>query len=99
MHYQNDIIKYKMRIKELETNTPGKDKEKELSNKIQQLKDQHEREKESLKSEMQQQIRNTSNTVKALQVELDLERNQMSAHEEMMHSLIHGISMEFSAFS
>ena len=23
----------------------------------------------------------------------------MSAHEEMMHSLIHGISMEFSVFS
>jgi hypothetical protein len=34
MHYQNDIIKYKMRIKELETNTPGKEKEKDLSNKI-----------------------------------------------------------------
>jgi len=53
MHYQNDIIKYKMRIKELETNTPGKDKEKDLSNKIQTLKEQHEREKENLKSEMQ----------------------------------------------
>jgi gas vesicle protein len=54
MHYQNDIIKYKMRIKELENNTPGKDKEKEFTTKIQKLKDQHEREKENLKSEMQQ---------------------------------------------
>ena len=34
MHYQNDIIKYKMRIKELETNLPGKDKEKDLTSKI-----------------------------------------------------------------
>lgn len=54
MHYQNDIIKYKMRIKELETNTPGKEKEKDLTSKIQVLKEQHEREKENLKSEMQQ---------------------------------------------
>ena len=48
---------------------------------------------------MQQQIRNTSDTVKALQVEMDLERNQTSAHEEMMDSLIHGISTEFKSFS
>ena len=37
MHYQNDIIKYKMRIKELEANVPGKDKEKDLTSKLYSL--------------------------------------------------------------
>jgi hypothetical protein len=42
-----------MKIKELEANVPGKDKEKEFTQKLQQLRDQHEREKENMKSEMQ----------------------------------------------
>ena len=33
-----------------------------------------------------------------MQVELDLEKNSMSAQEEMMHSLIHNIAMEYSQF-
>ena len=45
------------------------------------------------------QLKNTRNTVKALQIELDMERNQMSAQEEMLHSLVHNISMEFNTFS
>ena len=39
------------------------------------------------------------NKLKAMQHELDMERNQMSAQEEMLHSLVHNISMEFATFS
>ena len=39
------------------------------------------------------------NKLKAMQHELDMERNQMSAQEEMLHSLVHNISLEFATFS
>ena len=39
------------------------------------------------------------NKLKAMQHELDMERNQMSAQEEMLHSLVHNISLEFASFS
>lgn len=34
------------------------------------------------------------NQCKGLQIELDMEKNQMSAQEEMLHSLVHNISVE-----
>ena len=39
------------------------------------------------------------NSISSLQNELNMECNSMSAQEEMLHSLIHNISMEFQQFS
>lgn len=46
------------------------------------------------KQEYEMHITSLRNTNKALQVELDQEKNSMSAQEEMLHSLVHNLALE-----
>lgn len=64
MQYQNDIIKFKIQIRELEVNLGQK--EKELKTKVDALKSQHEKEMRQKTLDFESQIKNTANTVKAL---------------------------------
>ena len=38
------------------------------------------------------------NQIKSAQIALDMEKNQMSAQEEMLHDMIHNIALEFASF-
>ena len=48
-----------------------------------------------LRNDYESKMSELKNKIKSLQMELDMERNQMSAQEEMLHSLVHNISLEF----
>jgi predicted nucleic acid-binding Zn-ribbon protein len=47
------------------------------------------------KSDYEEKMKELKDKIRSLSVELDMERNQMSAQEEMLHSLVHNISLEF----
>lgn len=95
--YQSDIIKYKLQCKDLEAQLYQK--EKELTTSSARLKDTHEKELRTLKQDHEQQVRKLKNSISSLQNELNMECNSMSAQEEMLHSLIHNISVEFHKFN
>lgn len=93
MQYQNDIIKYKMQVRDLEA------KEKEQRQKMYQQSELAQKQLKEQKSDYVQQMNELKNKLRGMQHELDMERNQMSAQEEMLHSLVHNISLEFATFS
>lgn len=95
--YQSDIIKYKLQVKDLEAQLYQR--EKEITTKHARLRDVHEKELKSLRQDHEQQVRKLRNSISSLQNELNMECNSMSAQEEMLHSLIHSISLEFQQFS
>mmetsp|Transcript_41497 Transcript_41497/g.63342 ORF Transcript_41497/g.63342 Transcript_41497/m.63342 type:complete len:113 (-) Transcript_41497:1367-1705(-) len=68
----------------------------EYKQKYNEMMDRLTKEKKNQKEDLYEEIQNQKNQIKALQVELDQERNSMTAQEEMMHSLIHNLTMEFS---
>ena len=51
------------------------------------------------KTDYEGMIRELKAQIRSLQIELDVERNQQTAQEEMLNSLVHNISMEFFQFS
>lgn len=59
------------------------------------MRDAHEKELKSLRQDHEQQVKKLRNSISSLQNELNMECNSMSAQEEMLHSLIHSISLEF----
>lgn len=95
--YQSDIIKYKLQVKDLEAQLYQR--EKEITTKQVRMKDAHEKELKSLRQDHEQQVKKLRNSISSLQNELNMECNSMSAQEEMLHSLIHNISLEFQQFS
>ena len=86
-----------MEIRELENQVKNNDNQ--YNKKVSELKDQQNKDIIRLREDGEQMLKNQKNLVKSLQIELDMERNQMSAQEEMLHSLVHNITLEFSAFS
>ena len=74
-------------------------KEKEQRQKAYQQSELAQKQLKEQKSDYVQQMNELRNKLKAMQHELDMERNQMSAQEEMLHSLVHNISLEFATFS
>jgi hypothetical protein len=51
------------------------------------------------KHDNERKVAELRNALKSSQIELDMERNQMSAQEEMLHDMVHNISMEFASFA
>ena len=74
-------------------------KEKELNQKIGDLERKSDKMFQKQKEIYEQKIQKLQNSVVSLQNELSMECHNMSAQEEMMHSLIHTISFEFTQFA
>lgn len=63
---------------------------------MKEVNEKHEREMRDQKEQYESQISKLKNSINALQIDLDLERNQMNANEEMIHSMIHNIYLGFA---
>lgn len=96
IQYQEDAIKHKMVAKDLEKQLEAR--ETELKAKLEENKKQNQAQMKKLADEYETQIQKLKNSVTSLQNELNIECNQMSAQEEMMHGLLHSICSEFSSF-
>jgi serine kinase of HPr protein (carbohydrate metabolism regulator) len=73
-------------------------RESELKSKLEESKKLNQSQLKKLADEYETQIQKLKNSVTSLQNELNIECNQMSAQEEMMHGLLHSICTEFSGY-
>lgn len=95
MQFHNDIIKYKLQISELEAQQRAT--QNQAQTKERALQDQNEKVVADMKQEYEESIKRQKNLVNSFKMELEMERTQMSAQEEMLHSLVHNISLEFAS--
>ena len=89
----NQIVEYKVQVNQLKKER--KAMIDEYKAKYNQSTSKHDNSVKQMKLDFEDEIKNLKNRVKSLQIELDMERNSMTGQEEMMHSLIHSISMKF----
>lgn len=76
----------------------AKDKEREFRKKVNEVQDRYKKAMKDQRHDHEKNVVELKNQIKSSQIALDMERNQMSAQEEMLHDMIHTISMEFASF-
>ena len=76
-----------------------KEKEREFQKQLKETADKYQRLIKDQKHDNERKVVELKNALKSSQIALDMEKNQMSAQEEMLHDMVHNISMEFAALA
>ena len=93
---QKENLKLEKKNQELEIKIL--DNEKVFRTEVMKTTDKEQKSYKELKLESESQIKELKMKLRSMQIELDVEKNQMSAQEEMLQSLIHNLSKEFIDF-